>query len=572
MTIRSLATTLVVTAAFATAAAAQSFTYTDFSSTASLALLGNAAQSGTALRLTANVSNQTGWAWHRTQMPVIAGFDTTFTFRITPPAVGTKAEGMALVIHDDPNGLATQGGTVWGMGYGNGANGAVGIRNSIAIELDTFLDGFLSDTSANELTIHTRGAIGNHEHEQYSIGRNTPAQNLSNAQVHSLRVRYVPGTIELFVNGAALPSLSRPYSFVTGGTYVGGGAVGGANLANGTAWLGFCATTGAGTLTELVEILSWTWTSTSLVDPCYAGSFGQDLLTVAGSTGGPLREVALATHQPFPIGMQAPAGIVGGAGYVLLMTPAPSPGAPGTALPFGNACMPMLPLGPAVFVLADSFGWLPAGIPSAPAPHTIQIPTGLVSFPIDLTLQAVIAASNSPFTLGLTNAIDVSVRAMPAPTVGSVAPLSAPAGAAITINGLGFVPGFTLAVNGTPVTPTSSTPTQIVFPYPAGLPCGSQVTVTNPDGQQAGRPLNPVPTVTGTVLGTGPAAGNAVFVVQGTGFALGTSVTIGGAAAIIIGVSATSVSMRTPAGTPGQAAVVLTTPGGCSVQTSYTYQ
>jgi hypothetical protein len=166
----------------ATGLVAQSFTYTDFSSTAQLSLLGNTAQSGTALRLTANSSNQTGWVWRQGALPVVAGFDTTFTFRVTPPAVGTKAEGMALVIHDDPNGTATQGGTVWGMGYGVGANSAVGIRNSIAIEFDTYLDGFLSDSSANELTIHTRGAQGNNENEQYSIARATPAQNSSRSR------------------------------------------------------------------------------------------------------------------------------------------------------------------------------------------------------------------------------------------------------------------------------------------------------------------------------------------------------------------------------------------------------
>jgi len=550
---------------------AQSFQYVDFGNVATLSLLGTAVQNGTALRLT-NTIQQTGWAWHRTAMPVVAGFDTTFTFRITPPVVGTKAEGMAFVVHDDPNGIATMGGTVWGMGYGNGSNGAVGIRNSIAVELDTYQDGFLGDTSANELTIHTRGALGNHEHEQYSIGRNTPAQNLANAAVHTLRVRYVPGTIEVFVDNATTPAIARPYSLTSGGTYLSGPAVGAPTLANGTAVLGFCATTGGGSLSETVEILSWAWTSTPLKDPCYAGSLGQDLLTVQGSAGGFLREVRLATHQPFAIGVAPPVGVVGGAGYVLLLTPLPMPGAPGTMLGFGNACMPMLPIGPAVFVLADSFGWLPAWLSASPAPFTIPIPQGLVSFPIDLTLQAVIAASNSPFTLGLTNAIDVQIRSSPAPTITTVTPLSAAAGAPITVTGANFVPGMTVQVQGAPVAPTSSSATQVVFPFPSGTPCGSSVTLTNPDGLAVTRPLNPTPTVTSTLLGTGPAAGNALFLVQGTGFAAGTTVTIGGLPATMVTATATVVQMRTPPGTPGQATVVLTTPGGCTVNTSYTYQ
>ena len=565
----SLMATLLASAA---TLSAQSFQYPDFSNTSSLALLGSTVASNNALRLT-NTIQQTGWAWHRTKMPVLAGFDTTFSFRVTPPpqGQGTKAEGMALVIHDDPNGLATVGGTVWGMGYGIGSNNAVGIRNSIAIEFDTYLDGFLSDTSANELTIHTRGNQGNHENEQYSIGRNTPAQNLANGQIHTLRVRYVPGTIEVFVDGATTPAISRPYSFVTGGTYLAGGAAPAPNLASGTCWLGFCATTGAGTLFETVEILTWDWTSNPLRDACYAGSLGQDLLTVAGQTGGPLRSVQVATHQPFQIGMQAPNGVLGGAGYILLLTLQPTPGAPGTQLGFGNACMPMLPLGPAVFVLADSFGWLPAWLPANPAPSSVAIPTGLVSFAIDLTLQAVILTSSNPFTLGLTNAVDLRVAVAPPPAITTVNPLSAAPGGTITLTGTGFVPGLTVTVNGTPVTTNSVTATAVQFAYPAGIPCNSVVALRNPDGNTVSRPLNPTPTVTGTLLGSGSAAGNAIFVIQGTGFATGTLVTIGGLPAPVQSVSSTTLTVRTPAGTPGVATVVLTTPGGCSAQTSYTY-
>jgi len=552
-------------------ASAQSFSYPDFSNTTTLSLLGNAAQSGTALRLTANGSNQSGWSWHQTAMPIIAGFDTTFTFRITPPAFGTKAEGMAFVIHDDPSGTGTMGGTVWGIGYGNGANSSPGIRNSIAIELDTFQDGFLGDTSANELTVHTRGPAGNNEQEQWSIGRNTPSTNLSNGQVHTLRILYVPGTLSVFVDNAVLPALQVPYDFTTGGQYLNNSNAPGANLQSGTAWLGFCATTGAGTLTELVEILSWDWMSTPLADPCYAGSLGEDVLEIDGSAGGPLREITVATHQPFTIGMAAPTGMTGPAGYILLMTPVPQPGAFGTVLPFGNACMPMLPIGPLVFVTADSFGWLGGGLPAGPAPTSIQIPTGLVSFPIDVTLQAVIETSTNPFALGLSNAIDLHIEVSPSPVITVVSPLSATPGTAIVVSGTSFVPGLTLTVNGNAVATTSVTATNVTFPYPTALPCSSQLIVRNPDGQQATSAFNPTPTVTSTVLGSGPASGGAIFIVQGTGFSPGTAVTVGGNPGIVLSAGATTVTIRTPAGSPGQAVVILTTLGGCSATTTYTY-
>lgn len=550
---------------------AQSFTYADFSSVATLSLLGNAAQSGTAVRLTANASNQTGWLWHQHALPVVAGFDTTFSFRITPPTVGTKAEGMALVIHDDPNGLATTGGTVWGMGYGNGANSSAGIRNSIAIELDTYLDVFLGDTSANELTIHTRGAQGNNENEQWSIARTTPAQNLSNGQVHTLRVRYVPGTIEVFVDGSPTPAIARAYSLTSGGLYANGQPAPAPTLANGTAYLGFCATTGAGTLTELVEILSWTWTSTPLKDPCYAGSIGENVLTIDGSAGDAFREVRLATHQPFRIDMAAPTAAGPGVPYVLVLSLLPQPGALGTALGFGNTCMPVLPLGPTELYFADSWGLFPSLLPAGLAPFAFPLPAGVVTFPLDFTLQAVTVSSTNPLGLGVTNAIDVKIAPSAAPSILQVAPLSAAAGQAITITGQRFVPGFTLAVNGTPVVPTSGSTTQVVFPYPAGLACGSQLSITNPDGQVATSALNPLPVVTGTVLGSGTAAGNQVFLIQGLGFAVGSVVTIGGQPAAPISASATAVTVRTPPGTPGVANVLITTPGGCTATTTYTY-
>ncbi|HEX5051669.1 MAG TPA: IPT/TIG domain-containing protein [Planctomycetota bacterium] len=557
--------------ALAAPLAAQSFSYPDFSSVGTLSLLGNAAQMGSALRLTANLSNQTGWAWHQTAVPVLAGFDTTFSFRITPPPVGVKAEGLALVIHDDPNGLLTMGGTVWGMGYGNGANGATGIRNSIAIELDTYQDGFLGDTSANELTIHTRGSLGNHENEQYSIARNTPVVSLSNGAVHTLRVRYVPGQIEVFVDGSAAPAISRAYSLVTGGLYANNSAAPAPTLANGTAYAGFCATTGAGTLTELVEILSWTWDSTPLVAACYAGSIGQDVLTVGGSAGGSFRTVELATWQAFPIGLVPPSAFGPGAPYILFLSLAPNPGAPGTALGFGSMCMPVLPWGPTELVLADSFGIFAPVLPSAPAPYTIGIPAGVVTFPLDFTLQAVIASSLSPFELGVSNAVDVVVRPAPPPTIGGVFPLSAPVGQPITVTGTNFVPGSVLAVNGTPVATTSSSATQLVFAYPAGVPCGSQVTVLRPDGQTVSAALNPTPVVTGTILGSGTAAGGVFFLIQGSGFAPLSTVTIGGAAATVQTATSGSLGVYTPPGTPGVAQVVITTPGGCTTTTSYTY-
>ncbi len=566
-----LRTSLAVTGLLCAAASAQSFSYPDFSSTAQLNLLGNSVQAGNAVRLTANASGQTGWMWRNTAMPILSGFDTTFTFRILPPPNGTKAEGFAMVIQNDPNGANATGGTVWGMGYGNGANNSQGIRNSIAIEFDTYQDGFLNDSSANELTIHTRGTQGNHENENFSIGRVTAPNNFVNGQVHTARIVYVPGTIEVYFDNAATPLLTRSYDLVTGGTYQNGNPVGGIGAVNGVGFAGFCATTGAGTLTEQVDILSWDWTSTPPVDPCYAGTLGASTLTIDGSDGGFFRRVEIATHQPFSIGVANPPSFGVGAPYILVGSLLAQPGAPGTVLSFGNACFPMVPLGPAELLLANTFSVGTGLLPALPTPHTFNIPASIITFPLEMTMQAVTFDSASPLTLGLTNAVELAVLQVGPPMIASVLPLSAAANAVVTISGTGFVPGLTLALNGAAIVPTSISAEEVTFQFPAGTPCDSTLVLTNPDGQSQSWALNPTPTVTNTILNQGPAAGGSVFVVQGTGFAPGLTVTMGGAPANVLSASASVVTISTPPGTPGVAAVVLTTPGGCTVSTTYTY-
>ena len=111
----------------------------------------------------------------------------------------------------------------------------------------------------------------------------------------------------------------------------------------------------------------------------------------------------------------------------------------------------------------------------------------------------------------------------------------------------------------------------MTFLFPASTLCDSMLLLTNPDGQSQSWMLNPTPIVTNTVLGQGSSAGGAIFIVQGTGFAPGTMATIGGAAATVLSASATVLTISTPSGTPGVAPVVLTTPGGCTASTTYTY-
>ena len=245
----------------ASVAGAQNFSYPDFSSTAGLTLNGNAAPSGTALRVSSAVISDKGSAFRTLPVDVAAGFDTTFEFAITAQVSG-GADGLAFVIQNDPRGPMALGNHAAVMGYGVFMGGAAGIAiaNSIVVELDTYLGASWGDFNDNHISVHTVGTAENSASENFSIGWVVPAINMSNAQVHKLRVRYVPGTLEVYLDDLVNPAISTPYDFSSGGTYVGGGSVGGLNLVSGTsAFVGFTAA--AGGVWENHDILSWDWTS-----------------------------------------------------------------------------------------------------------------------------------------------------------------------------------------------------------------------------------------------------------------------------------------------------------------------
>lgn len=565
--VAALATAAVL---LASAARGQSFSYPDFTSPSLLALAGDASIAGTALRLTANASNQAGWCFRQSQVSLAYGFTTSFTFRMLPSPFGTKGQGLAFILHGQPVAAAV-GGTAWGLGYGSGANAAPGISRSLVLEIDTFRDLFLGDTSDNEVSLHTRGQLGNREEEAHALARQTPVTNLADGLPHTLTLRYQPGQLQLFLDGAATPLLSRPWSHSAGGTLLNGQAVTGLGLTNDQAFVGFSATTGAGTLAQLTEVLAWDFAATPAPNACYQGTFPGNLLTVQGQAGGPLRTVQLGIGQAFGIQVGVPPGSGPASPYALFVSLLPQPGAPGTLLPFGSTCFPVLPLGALELVLADTLG-IGGGLVSAlPAPFTVPLPAGAVTTALDVTVQAVVLANTSPPTLGISNAIDIEFRPSPPPTVATVAPGSAVVGGTITVTGSGFLPGALVHVGSTQVTPSTLSANQLTFPYPGGVACGGTLRVRNPDGLSASGPLNPVPQITNTLPASGPAAGGQSVVLVGSGFAPGSTVTIGGIPAMV-NLSATAViTLTSPPGSAGPQQVVVTTPGGCSATTTYTY-
>ncbi|MFT7619672.1 MAG: hypothetical protein ACI97A_003328 [Planctomycetota bacterium] len=240
-----------------------------FNAGSGMILNGTSAIVGGDLRVSDATLVSRGASYFNTPLEVANGFDTTFDFRVTNvSAIG--GSGFTFIIHNDGVGTAALGGQAHALGYGAVA-GVSAISNSLAIEFDFFLDALRNDPSNSHVSIHTNGAGANSQDELFSIGSfNTPT-DFSDGSVHSVRVRYIPGTLDIFLDGGLTPVISALYDFNTGGTFLGGGAVGGLTLMpGGLAHVGFTGSTpGSTDQQQDHDVLSWTW-----VSPTGSGDFG----------------------------------------------------------------------------------------------------------------------------------------------------------------------------------------------------------------------------------------------------------------------------------------------------------
>ncbi len=146
---------LIITLTVCLGTANANVTFTDFSDTTGLTLVGSAATvstgDGTVLRLTPAAGYQSGNAFSSTTVNA-ATFSTHFKFRITSPGgasdgTNTGADGITFIVQSVSS---SSGGVGGGIGY-------QGIGSSVAVEFDTWNNSF--DTSSNHLGIDTVGNI-----------------------------------------------------------------------------------------------------------------------------------------------------------------------------------------------------------------------------------------------------------------------------------------------------------------------------------------------------------------------------------------------------------------------------
>lgn len=222
------------------------FTYSNFSDLTGMTLNGNAEQDGSALLVGPAAFDQIGSAYYTTQVNVAQGFLTTFNLQIIPDSGSyTTADGMAFIVQN-------QG--VNALGYSTGHPGYGGIRNSIAVEFDTFQNFQLSDPNNNHIGLQSCGTAQNSiDHANscdLALNGNLPL-TLADGNVHKVQVSYMPGA-----------GGSGPFAVAVDGKFILKATVNLSTLLslNGNdAWVGFTA--GSGAAWEFGEVKSWTFAS-----------------------------------------------------------------------------------------------------------------------------------------------------------------------------------------------------------------------------------------------------------------------------------------------------------------------
>jgi hypothetical protein len=232
------------------------------------------------LRLTTANQNQHGSAWFKVQQPLSTGFTIAFQFQISKTnscfLCSFPADGLALVIQNDPAGTGSLGYTGDGqnISYGNNdvstASGAgKAIKNSLAIELDTHQNTNYSDPDGNHIAVQSCGPNNtstltpNSADHNYTCADGNLAKlalqslpaglSLTDQLPHTITVNYLPpGTCTSACNNLSVYFDSTLILQTTVDITKQ------LNLTSGTgAYVGFTASTGS--LVQNNDILSWSF-------------------------------------------------------------------------------------------------------------------------------------------------------------------------------------------------------------------------------------------------------------------------------------------------------------------------
>ena len=223
--------------------------YPDFGSTDGLVLNGSARQSGILIQMTPAQKYQRASIWFGEKQYIQDGFETTFQFQIKKTGA-VSADAIVFVIQNDNREAIGSSGGHLGYGYSDGWETTHegedrAIKNSLAIEFDTFENIEFGDPNNNHISIHTNGKDANSSDHRYSLGSETELPSLSDGEIHAVKITYVPGELRVYLDEAVEPVLV--VSLILADTL---------NLSSGEAWLGFTAATGGAV--QNTNLISWT--------------------------------------------------------------------------------------------------------------------------------------------------------------------------------------------------------------------------------------------------------------------------------------------------------------------------
>ena len=192
------------------------FAYEDFSSIEGLVLQSDAQVISKRLRISPSSFEKHGEVWFTQQVYVNNGFTTTFQFQITQ-LVGGGADALAFVVQNSLEGA-------------NWSSKFYYIPNSVVVELDTFHNYQLNDPNDNHISVQSLGTGPNSAHHDYSLGSTTSIPNMSDGNVHTVKIDYMPGTMKIYMDNLSTPVLTVAIDLAKK-----------INLNQGKAWVGLCA-------------------------------------------------------------------------------------------------------------------------------------------------------------------------------------------------------------------------------------------------------------------------------------------------------------------------------------------
>jgi hypothetical protein len=231
-----------------------SFEFTDFKSIPNLNLVGAARTSGNAIRITESKINISGGFWYAGKEPVSRGFDTTFRFQVTNRGgLGNGADGLAFVMQNSGSTALAGRGSAGGWGFGDGERNRhkPGIARAIAIFFDTFQNNEDHDPSDNYVEICTNGGPKQMKWPPRRLAYSPRlAVEMKDGQVHTARIRFKPPLISVYLDDDSKAVLVSTVD------------LGLITDPQGSAWIGFTASTGSGY--ENHDLLSWSFNTTDV--------------------------------------------------------------------------------------------------------------------------------------------------------------------------------------------------------------------------------------------------------------------------------------------------------------------